>query len=779
MAFDSNIVVYNPSSDPLVNFNFMLRVELAIDVPCKSVRAFTRELEFDQIQEGGLNDYVHMRRKPISKPFTLEVERYVGTDYFDPLPLGTDFVLPVLLFVSRAPAQFIPGITARTYVFHGCTVIKKTYGDLVSDQAGILTETVTLAYREMLCVDMPWSKAADDVLAPDRTQAHSAKTRSTAPGELKKLGQDLYNEAKQEKDKADKLFVETDVAALITALKTLETDVKAAVDEKTSGWLLQAESDAENTLNGTGTIPPKPLFDAVNDLKAEVLEKKAALREAEKELRLQQDTYDREQKNRERKQKAATERLLNYKDQKKRAEEEIKELEKKLSDQTLTLENAKKARDTAKTKHMEAQEKLRSARRACGEEREALEDELKLAEGKRESVESALERAKDALKKETAECQQAEAAATKASQEAEAAKAELEKAEKALTAAQEALEKAEESEDGTDAAQQALTAAQEKLKQAETAKEEAQTACDEAGKAKEKAEKERDAAKQQLENAESEVPDLEAELKEAQSAEQEIRTALETPAEGSALKTSQDAAEAAQTECDEAKTALDKAEQDALVLPKIKALEKSIEGLDARIEEAKADGAVDPDEQTDSSETADSDAASGEESAETAKPKTPLEEATEKYEAAKTELQEKETELQKAQQKAADAQKELAEAAENVKKGKQYANALTNAINNLELRKTSIQDVRSKYDASVEDCSASNTFLQVCDENDTSTHNMIRTKYQEVKKHHDDAIVQTKKAGEADSYYKNSDKLKTQVAEWWDPLKTQKPQETT
>ena len=80
-----NNLVLNQGKSPLVGYNFMLRVEGIYDLPCKSVHAFSRELEYDFIQEGGLNDYVHMLRKPISKPFTLEVERYVGVDYVDPL----------------------------------------------------------------------------------------------------------------------------------------------------------------------------------------------------------------------------------------------------------------------------------------------------------------------------------------------------------------------------------------------------------------------------------------------------------------------------------------------------------------------------------------------------------------------------------------------------------------------------------------------------------------------------------------------------------------------
>lgn len=154
---DDNFLLMNQGRHPVVNFNYMLRVEAFFDLPCKQVRAFSRELEYEIIQEGGLNDYVHMRRKPIQKPFTLEVERYVGLDFFDPLPLGADLALPVVLIVSRYAGDFNPFTAARSYIFTGCTVIKKEYGELNGEQAGLLVDTTTLSYREMVCVDLPWS----------------------------------------------------------------------------------------------------------------------------------------------------------------------------------------------------------------------------------------------------------------------------------------------------------------------------------------------------------------------------------------------------------------------------------------------------------------------------------------------------------------------------------------------------------------------------------------------------------------------------------------------
>ena len=151
----------NQGLTPLVNYNFNLQVEGIYNLPCKSVRVFQRENEYEILQEGGLNDYVHMLRKPISKPFTFQVERYVGIDMLDPLALGTDLALPVILMVSRYQGEGENGVLdlsdsmQRMYTFTGCTVMAKEYGELNAERSGLLVETTTIAYREMLCIDNP------------------------------------------------------------------------------------------------------------------------------------------------------------------------------------------------------------------------------------------------------------------------------------------------------------------------------------------------------------------------------------------------------------------------------------------------------------------------------------------------------------------------------------------------------------------------------------------------------------------------------------------------
>ena len=79
---------------------------------------------------------------------------YGGSDYFDPLPNGAELILPVLLLVSRYANRF--DVTKRTYAFTGCTVMGKSYGELNAESSGLLVETTTIAYREMLCIDTVW-----------------------------------------------------------------------------------------------------------------------------------------------------------------------------------------------------------------------------------------------------------------------------------------------------------------------------------------------------------------------------------------------------------------------------------------------------------------------------------------------------------------------------------------------------------------------------------------------------------------------------------------------
>lgn len=138
---------------PLTNYNFLLRLEGSYDLPCKSISGISRENEYEYIQEGGVNDYVHIRRKPAQKPGTFQVEWYVGSSRINPLDIGTRCKLPVLLFVSRYPGEFDK--PKRVYTFTGCVVIAKEFGQMDAQRSELLTEKMTIAYEQLLCLDDP------------------------------------------------------------------------------------------------------------------------------------------------------------------------------------------------------------------------------------------------------------------------------------------------------------------------------------------------------------------------------------------------------------------------------------------------------------------------------------------------------------------------------------------------------------------------------------------------------------------------------------------------
>lgn len=377
---DGNTLFTNQGLNPLVNFNFMLRVELAFDLPCKSVRAFSRELEYDFIQEGGLNDYVHMRRKPITKPFTLEVERYVGVDYVDPLPLGADLVLPIMLFVSRVPRMFIPGVVARTYVFTGCTVMKKEYGELVGDQSGLLVETTTIGYREMMCVDLPWSEVGDNIFASTPTSPANAATQDKTAQDLKARGQSLYDKALEAKTFATEEFTQTALEECIQQVSYGVEDLKQSVE----GELTQRMDEAKKALE-TPDQDGKTLAQKAEEAMLAAWEKDSAAKKT-------QEAEDRE--------KSA---LDTAEQAREKALQAVAEAEKVSSgqaeQQTASADEQEKAKEAALKAKEQAEAELRQAQEAYDEAdkayKQAKEENDKAIQEKKTAEEEA-EKAKEA-----------------------------------------------------------------------------------------------------------------------------------------------------------------------------------------------------------------------------------------------------------------------------------------------------------------------------------------------------------------------------------------------
>ncbi len=170
----------------LVNYNYVLRVEGIYDVPCKAVHSFKKENEFEHVQEGGLNDYVHLLRKPISQPFSFTIERYVGTDPIPILPLGAELILPVILTIyphQKRGNDADARVAKRTFIFTGCTVMSKTYGELNAEKSGLLTEETVIGFREMMEVSIPVDegKDAENWLTDKKQLAQKSPQEDTVP----------------------------------------------------------------------------------------------------------------------------------------------------------------------------------------------------------------------------------------------------------------------------------------------------------------------------------------------------------------------------------------------------------------------------------------------------------------------------------------------------------------------------------------------------------------------------------------------------------------------
>lgn len=132
-------------SNPLINSIFLLRVDAVYDLACTKVSGIVQEKEYENIQEGGVNDYVVLREKPVSKPNVLQIEQYVGEQFFDPLPVGKMCAMPLVLYVGRYVSILSPA--SRIFTFSGCTVMSKEYGELDAEKSGLMTVSTKVAYQ--------------------------------------------------------------------------------------------------------------------------------------------------------------------------------------------------------------------------------------------------------------------------------------------------------------------------------------------------------------------------------------------------------------------------------------------------------------------------------------------------------------------------------------------------------------------------------------------------------------------------------------------------------
>lgn len=704
---DQNWLIWNQGKNPLVNFNFMLRVEMVYDLPCKSVRAFSRELEYDYIQEGGLNDYVHMRRKPITKPFTLEVERYVGVDYVDPLPLGADLALPVLLFVSRNHDQFIPGVVARTYMFTGCTVMKKTYGDLTADRPGLLVETTTLGYREMLCVDIPWSEVGDDI--PGSTPSSPIRNVSGEDKrgiDLKVLAQELCDKAQKERDRAAGAYDAKAVVRLTGELQTAASALRAA--SKVPGGPMETKiKEAENK---------RRQAEAAAEAALEMAREEAA-RSTEAERAWQEK-------------RAEWNALENDAERAERAEEAARRATVQAGD---ALKKKQSARANAEAGKRDAEAALERA------EAEAKREEEKLDALKAEAESAVVQEADRAL--EAATAQRTEAEASQAEAEAAARQAEEEagnlgdeetrlkaEAENARKAVEEARGRMNGTGGSETTAESALEERRRALEEAEKRAKDAQSALQEGQQrtreARQRA-KEADTRAREARNTAGEARDREQSAqrkwKDAQRREEALQERIQD----------------AQRQADNARERVEQARQRVRdAQGRVERAEEDVKDAERQVERASRAGAM-PGRQA---ETARQNAA---------KAKKEDEKAEKAAEAARKTAAEAAKKSAAARDAASDAAREEAEARSALTQAASLANSLQNSLLNLTDRKKSSTEAMAACEAALIHCKEANVTTQGLPDDDLE---LVNAAYEEVKKYHKDTVYQARLVREIQQY---------------------------
>lgn len=245
------------NSAPVGNFNFVLTVDGIYDVPLKGVRAFQKVNQYEKIREGGVNDYVHLKRAPIQDAHTIQFERYISASLFDPLANGAEFAIPLILWIKRSAnnkktdidkfntdnaADIAAGKSAaktyesgdfdsssvRLYIFTGATVMSKEYGALDAEHSGLCTEIVTVGYKELYIVPNLYTffGGGTDIKSIGN-MGELDNTDSSAREEFKKAQQEAHSAAlkkhAKEKKTAEKKAAEDEAKA-----KAHLEDIKAS-----------------------------------------------------------------------------------------------------------------------------------------------------------------------------------------------------------------------------------------------------------------------------------------------------------------------------------------------------------------------------------------------------------------------------------------------------------------------------------------------------------------------------------------------------------------------
>lgn len=134
--------------DTLVAFRFVVTVGNVI-FGFSKISGITKDVEVEQYQEGGCNDYVHLFVKPVSSAKTLSLEKGVLQFGISPFYLVGEPIDSLTIEVLNRL-----GILVKRYLFRNLIVTKWDVQELNASTNGILIDHFELQYEEFTIVDL-------------------------------------------------------------------------------------------------------------------------------------------------------------------------------------------------------------------------------------------------------------------------------------------------------------------------------------------------------------------------------------------------------------------------------------------------------------------------------------------------------------------------------------------------------------------------------------------------------------------------------------------------
>lgn len=110
-----------------------------------NIKSISTEVEVEALREGGVNDHVHILRKPSSSIQKLVFERGVCqgniVSALAAFSVGTNLLLPGTILVNNAK-----GIPVSAFIFTSGIVLKWQVSDLDASSSKVLVETFEVAH---------------------------------------------------------------------------------------------------------------------------------------------------------------------------------------------------------------------------------------------------------------------------------------------------------------------------------------------------------------------------------------------------------------------------------------------------------------------------------------------------------------------------------------------------------------------------------------------------------------------------------------------------------